>query len=261
MQSNVMEKIRTVIVDDEPLARRGIRAHLKDERDVEVIAECGNGREAVQIIEAQAPDLIFLDVQMPELDGFGVVEAIKTERLPAVIFVTAYDKYALRAFEVHALDYLLKPFDAERFSLAMQRARTQLERRSISDLSHRLQSLIDDLQTHQKYTERLVIKSAGRIFFLSVEEIDWVEAADNYVRLHAGRNTHLLRETMNSLERRLDPAQFVRVQRSTMINVRRIKEVRPLFRGEYEIVLLDGTCLASGRGYRDRMQELLKSSF
>jgi two-component system, LytTR family, response regulator len=252
--------IRTVIVDDEPLARRGIRAHLKDERDVEIIAECGNGREAVSVIEEQAPDLVFLDVQMPELDGFGVLEAISLEHLPSVIFVTAYDKYALRAFEVHALDYLLKPFDTERFTRAMERARTQIERRSISDLSQRLQSLLDDLKTNQKYAERLVIKSAGRIFFLGVEEIDWVEAADNYVRLHSGSNTHLLRETMNSLEHRLDPAQFLRIQRSTIINVRRIKELHPLFKGEYEIVLRDGTRLASGRGYRDRLQELFGNS-
>jgi two-component system LytT family response regulator len=255
-----MEKIRAIIVDDEPLARRGIRAHLKEERDVEIIAECGNGSEAVSLIEARSPDLVFLDVQMPELDGFGVLEAINVERLPAIIFVTAYDRYALRAFEVHALDYLLKPFDPERFSRALERVRAQLERRSISDLSHRLQSLIDDLKTNQKYAERLVIKSAGRIFFLGVEEIDWVEAADNYVRLHTGSDTHLLRETMNNLESRLDPAVFLRIQRSTIINVRHIKELHPLFRGEYEIVLLDGTRLASGRGYRDRLQELFGSS-
>ena len=256
-----MEKIRTVIVDDEPLARRGIRAYLKDERDVEIIAECSNGREAVSVIEEQAPDLVFLDIQMPELDGFGVLEAINVEPLPSIIFVTAYDKYALRAFEVHALDYLLKPFDSERFTRALERARGQIERRSISDLSHRLQSLIDDLKANQKYAERLVIKSAGRIFFLGVEEIDWIEAADNYVRLHAGHNTHLLRETMNKLESRLDPHQFLRVQRSAIINVRRIKELHTMFRGEYEIVLRDGTRLTSGRGYRDRLQELFGNSF
>jgi two-component system LytT family response regulator len=252
--------IRTLIVDDEPLARRGIRAHLKEERDVEVISECSNGREAVRAIESESPDLVFLDVQMPELDGFGVIEAINVERLPAIIFVTAYDTYALRAFEVHALDYLLKPFDGERFSRALQRARAQIERRSISDLSHRLQSLIDDLRTNQKYAERLVIKSAGRIFFLGVEEIDWIEAADNYVRLHAGRDAHLLRETMSKLESRLDPAQFIRIQRSAIINVARIKELHTLFRGEYEVVLRDGTRLASGRGYRDRLQELFGNS-
>jgi two-component system LytT family response regulator len=166
----------------------------------------------------------------------------------------------LRAFDVHALDYLLKPFDTERFAQALERARGQLERRSISDLNNRLQSLIDDLRTNQKYAERLVIKAAGRIFFLGVEEVDWVEAADNYVRLHAGLNTHLLRETMNSLESRLDPAQFVRVQRSVIINVRRIKECHPLFRGEYEIVLRDGTRLTSGRGYRARLLELFGNS-
>lgn len=255
-----MAKIRTVIVDDEPLARRGIRAQLEEERDVEIIAECGNGREAVARIRELEPDLVFLDVQMPELDGFGVLKELGAERLPAVIFVTAYDHYALRAFEVHALDYLLKPFDADRFAKALERARTQIERRSISDLSHRLQSLIDDLKTNQKYAERLVIKSAGKIFFLGVEEIDWVEAADNYVRLHTGRDAHLLRETMNSLESRLDPAQFLRIHRSTILNVRRIKELHPLFRGEYEVVLRDGTRLASGRGYRDKLQELFGNS-
>lgn len=251
-----MEKIRTLIVDDEPLARRGIRAQLAEEADVLIIGECGNGREAVAVIKEQEPDLVFLDVQMPELDGFGVVEAIGVERMPAVIFVTAYDKYALRAFEVHALDYLLKPFDGERFLRALQRARAQIERKSISDLSQRLQSLIDDLKAGRKYAERIVVKSAGRVFFLSVEEIDWVEAADNYVRLHAGGDAHLLRETMSTLEKRLDPAEFLRIHRSTIINVRRIKDLRPLFHGEYEIRLKDGTRLSSGRGYRDSLQEL-----
>lgn len=251
-----MKKIRTLIVDDEPLARRGIRAQLKDEADIEVIAECGNGRDAVAVIAAQKPDLVFLDVQMPELDGFGVIEAIGLERLPAVIFVTAYDQYALKAFEVHALDYLLKPFDPERFTTALERARAQIDRQNLSDLSERLQGLIEDLKADRKYAERLVVKSVGRIFFLGVEEIDWVEAADNYVRLHTGRASHLLRETMSSIEKRLDPERFVRVHRSTIINIRRIKELHTLFHGEYEILLLDGTRLTSGRGYRDRLQEL-----
>lgn len=251
-----MNKIRTIIVDDEPLARRGIAAQLKEEADIEIIAECGNGLDAVRLIEEQKPDLVFLDIQMPELDGFGVLKAIGRERLPAVVFVTAYDKYALRAFDVHALDYLLKPFDPERLTTALARARAQVERKDISDLSERLQSLIDDLKPNRKYSERIVIKSAGRIFFLDVEEIDWVEAADNYVRLHAGRASHLLRETMNSIEKRLDPAQFMRVHRSTIINTRRIKELHALFHGEYEITLVDGTRLTTGRGYRERLQEL-----
>jgi len=180
--------------------------------------------------------------------------------MPNVIFVTAHDRFALRAFEVHALDYLLKPFDAERFVKALHRARATLERRSVDDLSKRLQGLIADLKVDRKFAERLVIKSAGRIFFLSVEEIDWIEAADNYVRLHAGRDSHLLRETMNGLDRKLDPSKFVRVHRSTIINIDRIKELHPLFKGEYEIILKDATRLSSGRGYRARLQELFGSS-
>lgn len=252
-----MQKIRTIIADDEPLARRGIRAQLKNERDFEVISECRNGHEAVKVIETESPDLVFLDVQMPELDGFGVVDAIGAARMPAVIFVTAFDRYALRAFEVHALDYLLKPFDDDRFAGALQRARRHLERKDIDDLGRRLQGLLDDLQPRAKYVDRLVIKSAGRIFFLSVAEVDWIEAADNYVRLHTGSESHLLRETMNNLEQRLDPDQFLRIHRSRMVNMQRVKELRPLFRGEYDLMLKDGTRLETGRGYRDRIQKLL----
>jgi two-component system LytT family response regulator len=257
-----MQRIRTVIADDEPLARRGIRAHLNLEKDIEIVSECRNGREAVEAIQAYSPDLVFLDVQMPERDGFGVVDAVGVERMPAVIFVTAYDRYALRAFEVHALDYLLKPFDGERFARAVQRARIQIERDGLGDLSGRLRNLLAELESRpaQNYPNRLVIKSAGRISFLDVAEIDWVEAADNYVRLHAGREAHLLRETMNSLEKRLDPGQFLRVHRSRMVNIRKVKELRPLFRGEYDITLQDGTRLETGRGYRDRVQWLLGDS-
>lgn len=255
-----MGKIRTVIVDDEPLARRGIRAQLNEENDIEIVSECRNGLEAVAAIEEHAPDLVFLDVQMPELDGFGVLEAIGVDRMPVVIFVTAYDQYALRAFDVHALDYLLKPVDAERFAGALQRARKQIEQHSNEDLNLRLQNFLDDVQAKQKFTERLVIKSGGRIFFLNVEEIDWIEAADNYVRLHAGRNAHLLRETMNHVEKRLNPDHFIRIHRSRIINIRQIKELQPLFRGEYDIMLQDGTRLESGRGYRDKLQKLFGGS-
>lgn len=255
-----MGKIRTVIVDDEPLARRGIRAQLKEEEDIEIVAECRNGLEAVAAIEKQAPDLVFLDVQMPELDGFGVLQAVGADHMPAVIFVTAYDQYALRAFDVHALDYLLKPVDAERFAGALQRARKQIEHHGVQDLNQRLQSFLDDVQSKQRFTERLVIKSGSRIFLLNVEEINWIEAADNYVRLHAGRDSHLLRETMNSLENRLNPDNFLRIHRSRIINIRQIKELRPLFRGEYDIMLRDGTRLESGRGYRDKLQKLFSGS-
>jgi two-component system, LytTR family, response regulator len=252
--------IRTLIVDDEPLARRGIRKHLEAARDIEIIAECGNGADALKAIETLAPDLVFLDVQMPELDGFSVLEAIGVERMPAVIFVTAYDRFALRAFEVNALDYLLKPFDPERFEQALQRARASLERQSLGDLNRRLQNLITSLSASGRFVDRLVIKAGGRISFLSVDEIDWIEAADNYVRLHAGRDNHLLRKTMTALEERLDPAKFVRVHRSTIVNIDRIKELYPLLKGEYEIVLKTGARLASGRGYRERLHELCKGS-
>lgn len=252
-----MSKIRTIIVDDEPLARRGIRSQLSEEKDFDVVAECRNGREAVEAIAAHAPDLVFLDVQMPELDGFAVVEAVGVKRMPAVIFVTAYDRYAVRAFEVHALDYLLKPFDDERFAKAVERARRQIDQAGLQDLSCRLQGLLDDLKPARNYVERLVIRTAGRISFVAVADIDWIEAADNYVRLHAGRQSHLLRETMTSLEKKLDPNQFLRVHRSRIINVRKIKQLQPLFRGDYDIMLQDGTRLESGRGYRDRVQSLL----
>lgn len=252
-----MEKIRVVIVDDEPLARRGIRAQLKEEKDIEIISECRNGNEAVKVIETQSPDLVFLDVQMPELDGFGVLETIGVDRMPAVIFVTAYDRYALHAFEVHALDYLLKPFDDQRFATAVKRARREIEGQNIGDLSRRLRELLNDLHYDRNYAERLVVKSGGRIFFLNVSEIDWIEAADNYVLLHAGGDEHLLRETMNSLEKRLDPDDFIRVHRSRIVNTRKIKELQPLFRGEYEILLRDGTRVESGRGYRDGIRKLL----
>lgn len=252
-----MQRIRTVIADDEPLARRGMRAHLALEKDIEIVSECRNGREAVEAIATHAPDLVFLDVHMPELDGFGVVEAVGAQRMPTVIFVTAYDRYALRAFEVHALDYLLKPFESERFSRAVQRARSQIERETLDDFSARLRNLLAGIDAEQKYARRLVIKSSGRVTFLAVPEIDWIEAADNYVRIHAGEESHLLRETMNSLEDRLDPDQFVRVHRSRIVNIEKIKELQPIFRGEYEIVMRNGKRLESGRAYRDRIQKLL----
>jgi two-component system, LytTR family, response regulator len=255
-----MAKIRTLIADDEPLARRGIRAELDQEEDIEIVSECRNGLEAVAAIEEHSPELVFLDVQMPELDGFGVLEAVGVDRMPVVIFVTAYDKYALRAFDVHALDYLLKPVDAERFAGALRRARKQIEHHNLQDLNQRLQNFLEDVQAKQKCAERLVIKSGGRIFFLNVEEIDWIEAADNYVRLHVGRDSHLLRETMSHLEKRLDPDRFLRVHRSRIINIRQIKELQPLFRGEYDIMLQDGTRLESGRGYRDKLQKLFSGS-
>ncbi len=253
--------IRTLIVDDEPLARTRIRSLLEREPDIEVVGESGDGQQAVAMIQELQPDLLFLDVQMPALDGFAVLEAIDAERLPAVIFVTAYDRYAIRAFDVHALDYLLKPFDRERFPRALERARAQLQRDEKVAASEKLLALIEDVQSQKKPLQRLVIKAAGRVFFLRLEEIDWIEAAGNYVKLHVGAETHLLRETMNALEGRLNAEQFVRIHRSTIVNLDRIQELQPWFHGDYRVILHDGTQLTLSRGYRQKLQELLGNSF
>lgn len=255
-----MAKIRALIVDDEQLARERIRTLLEGDAEVEIVGERADGREALAAIKTEAPDLLFLDVQMPEMDGFEVLAQLAAEeRLPVVVFVTAYDQYALHAFDVHALDYLLKPFDRERFEKALQRAKAQIEHERKGELGQRLLSLLADLKPEPKTLERLVIKSAGRVFFLRADEIDWIESAGNYARLHVGRDAHLLRETMNILEAKLNPAKFLRVHRSSIVNVERIKELHPLFRGEYVIVLRDGTRLTSGRAYRNRLQELLEN--
>lgn len=256
-----MAKTRALIVDDEPLARERIRTLLEDDAEIEIVGESKDGREALAAIRSAAPELLFLDVQMPELNGFEVLETLAfEERLPVVIFVTAYDQYALHAFDVHALDYLLKPFDRERFQKALKRAKAQIEYERKGEFNSRLLSLLADLKPEQKHLERLVIKSAGRVFFLRADEIDWIESAGNYVRLHVGREAHLLRETMNTLEAKLNPAKFLRIHRSTIVNVERLKELQPLFRGEYVLILRDGTQLTSGRAYKEKLQELLGNS-
>ncbi|HEY6660430.1 MAG TPA: LytTR family DNA-binding domain-containing protein [Pyrinomonadaceae bacterium] len=247
-------KIRTVIVDDEPIAREGVRTQLLREPEVEIIAECGNGLEAVDTIRELSPDLLFLDVQMPGMDGFEVMQTIGVEAMPAVVFVTAYDKYALQAFEVNAVDYLLKPFDSERFQKAFQRARVQIQRRTAEAINEKLQALLENMRPRERYLERLVVKSAGRIFFLPVVEIDWIESADNYVSLHSGRESHLIRETLTSLEAKLNPKEFLRIRHSAIVNLKRIKELRPLFKGEYEIMLQNGVKLTSSRRYRTKLE-------
>jgi two-component system LytT family response regulator len=255
-----MKKIRVLIVDDEPLAREGIRMRLDQEPDIEVLGECANGREAVAAIKRDVPDLVFLDVQMPRLDGFGVIAAIGAKLMPQVVFVTAFDEHALRAFEVHALDYLLKPVEGARFLEALDRARSQLRRPELVTINEQLQALLSDFKTEKKYLDRLAIKANGRILFLDVEEIDWVQAADNYVAVHAGRESHLLHTTMNSLEQKLDPDAFLRIHRSAIVNLKRIKELHPMFHGEYRVILKDGTELTSGRSYRDKLQKLVNET-
>jgi two-component system, LytTR family, response regulator len=255
-----MKKIKTLVVDDEPLARERLATLLGAEADIEVVAQCRDGEEAVAAIQDHSPDLVFLDVQMPQMSGFDVIEAVGTDRMPLVIFVTAYDQHALRAFQVRALDYILKPFDRERFVEALQRARKQIEREETGDLGRRLLAMVKDLRKDQPRSDRLVVKSGGRLFFLRMDEIDWIEAAGNYVRLHVGNTSHLLRETMNAIEGRLDPEKFFRIHRSRIVNMERIQEMQPWLNGEYAVVLRTGTRLTLSRGYREKLQDRLGRS-
>ena len=249
--------IRAAIVDDEPLARQRIRNLLRGERDVELIAECANGKEAIESLDESPPDLLFLDIQMPEIDGFDVMQAIGIGRVPAVIFVTAYDQFALRAFEAHALDYLLKPFDDERFDAALQRARERIRQAQGGDLDRRLQALFETVRGDQGYLRRLVVPTGHRNVFIRTEQIDWIEADRNYIRLHVGGRTYLMRENLSRIATALDPTTFCRIHRSTIVNIDRIQAVESLFRGEYLVVLHDGTKLTSGRSYRRSLQEVM----
>jgi two-component system LytT family response regulator len=249
--------IRAAIVDDEPLARRRIRNLLMEAPDVEVMAECANGKDAIESLEESRPDLLFLDIQMPEIDGFDVLQAIGVGQVPAVIFVTAYDQFALRAFEAHALDYLLKPFDDERFGAALERARERIRQQQGGDLDRRLQALLENVRGENGYLRRLVVPSGHRSIFVRTEQIDWIEAERNYVRLHVGGRPYLLRENLTRIAAALDPATFCRIHRSTIVNVDRIRAVESLFHGEYLVVLQDGTKLTSGRSYRRSVLALM----
>ena len=252
-----MKKIRTLVVDDEPLARERLTNLLSAEPDIEVVGQCRDGEEAATAIVDHTPDLVFLDVQMPSMNGFEVIDAVGSEKMPLVIFVTAYDQHALKAFQVRALDYLLKPFDRERFQEALQRARTYIQRDETGDIGRRLLALVKDLRRDQPKTDRLVVKSGGRLFFLRTDEIDWIEAAGNYVRLHVGPVSHPLRETMNAIESRLDPEKFFRIHRSRIVNMERIQEMQPWLNGEYAVLLRTGTRLTLSRGYREKLQDRL----
>jgi two-component system LytT family response regulator len=243
-------KIRVLIVDDEALARERLRSFVKKEPRAELIGECANGKEAVEAIRQHQPDLVFLDVQMPELDGFAVLDQLEPDERPHVIFVTAHDRFACKAFDVHAIDYLLKPFDAARFKTALTRALDRIQGREEGD--NRLSALLADVRPGPA-SDRIAVKSSGRVVLLKIDEIDYVEAASNYVEIHVGREAHLLRETMSKLETRLPADKFLRISRSTIVNIDRIKELQPLFHGEYSVILRDGTKLTLSRGYRDKL--------
>ncbi|HKG95183.1 MAG TPA: LytTR family DNA-binding domain-containing protein [Gemmatimonadaceae bacterium] len=283
--------MRVLIVDDEDFARQRVRRLLEAEGGVEVVGECAGGREAVGAIAEQRPDLVFLDVQMPRLDGFAVLRELQDLPEPAdgtppvaplVIFVTAFDEHALRAFDVHALDYLLKPVDPDRFRVALARAREQHARSTAAERHARLLAVLGEAgmpsgggaagegppspalaesigggSSPRAPLDRLLIKEEGRMYVVKTSEIDWVEAYGNYARLHVGPRAHLIRETMNNLERTLDPARFARIHRSTIVNLDRVKEMQPWFSGEYVVLLADGTKLKLSRWYRERLEQRL----
>ncbi len=252
--------IRVLLSDDEALARERLRSLLEEESDLQIVAECGDGKSAVATIKREKPDLVFLDIQMPEIDGFGVVSALGAEHMPLTIFVTAYDRYAMKAFEVHALDYLLKPVAKERMQEALDHARKQLQSPSEAMFQHRVLNLLAELDSRQSAPQRIVIKSDGEIVCLKPNEIDWAESAGNYVCLHVNGVTHILRETITSLESRLGHRQFLRVHRSTLVNVDRIKTLRPALYGDYAILLRDGTKLTLSRGFRENVLKRLGSA-
>jgi two-component system LytT family response regulator len=252
--------ISALIVDDEPLARERLRRFLAREEDVELIGECGDGETAVQDVCRLRPDLMFLDVELPEASGLDVLQEIPPEVRPLVVFVTAYDRYAIEAFDAHAIDYLLKPFTRERFSRAVDRVRQQLTRESRADMEARLSALLAARAGAGNFLRRLMIKTAGRIYFIDTAEIDWIGAEGNYLALHVGTETHLLRETMAGIAAKLDPAEFVRIHRSTVVNAARVKELRPLFSGDYRAVLRDGTQLNLSRAYREHALKLLSGA-
>ncbi len=248
--------IRVLLSDDEALARERLRSLLEEEPDLEIVAECGDGKSAIATIQRERPDLVFLDIQMPEVDGFGVVQELR-DVMPLTIFVTAYDRYAMKAFEVHALDYLLKPVGKERLAEAVARARRQLQHPPDGSFQRRVLEMLADMEARQQAPERIVIKADGEIVCLKPNEIDWAESAGNYVCLHVGGATHILRETITALESRLGPRQFMRVHRSTLVNVDRIKTLKPSLYGDYSILLRDGTKLTLSRGFRESVLKRL----
>jgi two-component system, LytTR family, response regulator len=258
-----MEKIRVIIVDDEKPARSRLGQCLSREADVEVVGVARDGVEAVKLLRAHKPDLLFLDVQMPSLDGFGVLREIGPDGAPLVVFVTAYDKYAIKAFETHAVDYLLKPYSDQRFEAALQQARRYLRSDHGKEHSTKVKALLEQragVNQRSGYLERVALKSNGRIVFLNVDEVDWIEAAGVYIHLHVGGKTHIFRSSVVHMLDRLDPARFVRVHRSTVVNTARIRELQPRSHGDYTVVLHDGTELMMSRAYRSELETWLRQS-
>jgi two-component system, LytTR family, response regulator len=250
-----------LVVDDEPLAREGLRDLLATDPDIAAIHEAADGHLAVEAIRTHRPDLVFLDVQMPERDGFGVIADVGPEHMPATVFVTAHDEHAIQAFEINAVDYLLKPVTAERFGQALARAKTRLAATPADDDRRQMVEMLATLVSPPRYVQRLAVKMSGRTVFVDIGDIDWIEAAENYVELHAGRASHLLHVPLSTLEKALDPAQFIRIHRSTIVRIPRIVELLPGVHGEFVVVLADGTRLDSGRTYSERLRALAANPF
>jgi two-component system, LytTR family, response regulator len=250
--------IRTLIVDDEPWARTRLASLLRDESDFSIVQSAASAAEAIDAIRALTPDVVFLDVQMPGQDGFAVIEAVGVDSMPLVVFATAYEQHAVRAFDAQALDYLLKPFDEERFARTLARVRHELD--DLQGARASLQQLVQARQGERRYLQRLAVSSAGRVLFVKVDEIDWLEADGNYVTLHVGSKRHLLRESLSALADKLDPQQFVRLHRRAIVNVERVREISPWCRGEQAIVLCDGTQLTIGRTFRARLMAVLANA-
>jgi two-component system, LytTR family, response regulator len=260
----IIPVIRTIIADDEHLARKKLRVLLESEPGMQVVAECQDGQQAVSAIQTHRPDLLLIDIRMPDIDGFQVLKQIAPDEMPVVVFTTAYDQFAIRAFEAHALDYLLKPFDRERLHHAVERARAELLKVHDRDLTGRILDLLaknmEPKIESKQVDDRMVIRAGGKVVFLDVKEIDWIEAAANYVKLNVGKDSYLLREGIGSISERLDPDRFVRIHRSVIVNVRKIKELQPCESGEYIAVLRNGKELSCSRGYRTQLQRLIGRS-
>jgi two-component system LytT family response regulator len=254
----IVPTIRTVIADDEGLARTKLRLLLSSETGVSVVAECRDAKQTIAAVQTHKPDLLLLDIQMPDADGFEVLKRIPDDQMPVVIFTTAYDQYAIRAFEAHALDYLLKPFNQERLHSALERVKTELLKTHEHGLRARLLDLLGETKPESRQLRRLVIRTAGRVVFLDLDEVDWIEAAANYVKLHVGRDSYLLREGIGHIATRLDPEHFVRIHRSSIVNVDRIRELQPCDSGEYIAVLRDGKELSCSRGCRPQLLRLIE---
>ncbi len=252
--------LRALIVDDEPLARKSVLRHLREHTNIRVIGECGDGQAAVTAILSGEPDLVFLDVQMPEMNGFQVIERIGPDRMPAVIFVTAYDHYAVRAFDANALDYLLKPFRKQRFERALARAMERMTKSSKNDAAARIAAALNAVAAREHYCERIPVPHNARIVLVAVDEIEWIEGAGNYARIHTGNCTHEIRETLTNLEQKLDPRRFARVHRSTIVNLHRVKEIQPWFHGHHVIVLQSGRKVRMSRYQQDIAKRLGCSS-